>query len=37
VDLSVTIAGKLLEKHVTREDNQRLIDATLSAIATSKQ
>jgi F-type H+-transporting ATPase subunit b len=37
VDLSVTIAGKLIEKHVTREDNQRLIDATLSAIASNKQ
>jgi F-type H+-transporting ATPase subunit b len=37
VDLSVTIAGKLLERHVSKEDNMRLIDQTLSAINTTKQ
>ncbi|HEX4997822.1 MAG TPA: F0F1 ATP synthase subunit B [Terriglobia bacterium] len=37
VDLSVTIAGKLLERHVNRQDNERLIDQTLNAIAASKQ
>src|SRR5262245_17937767 len=36
VDLSVTIASKLLERHVTREDNERLIDETLKQIEASK-
>ena len=36
VDLSVTIASKLLERHVTKEDNQRLIDETLKQIESSK-
>src|SRR5262249_6925003 len=29
VDLSVTIASKLLQRHVSKEDNARLIDETL--------
>jgi len=37
VDISVTIASKLLERHVTREDNERLIDETLKQIEASKQ
>jgi len=36
VDLSVTIASKLLERHVSKEDNARLIDETLRQIETSK-
>ena len=36
VDLSVTIASKLLERHVSKEDNARLIDETLKQIETSK-
>jgi F-type H+-transporting ATPase subunit b len=36
VDISVAIAGKLLERHVSKEDNSRLIDETLSQIASSK-
>ena len=37
VDLSVTIASKLLRRHVSKEDNARLIDETLRQIETSKQ
>ena len=36
VDLSVAIASKLLERHVSREDNARLIDDTLKQIEASK-
>ena len=36
VDLSVTIASKLLERHVSKEDNARLIDETLKQIENSK-
>jgi F-type H+-transporting ATPase subunit b len=32
VDLSVTIASKLLERNVTREDNERLIEETFKQI-----
>jgi F-type H+-transporting ATPase subunit b len=37
VDLSVTIASKLLKRHVSKEDNARLIDETLKQIETSRQ
>ena len=37
VDLSVTIASKLLERHVSKEDNERLINDTLSQIENSSQ
>jgi F-type H+-transporting ATPase subunit b len=38
VDLSVTIASKLLERNVSKEDNSRLIDETLRQIEeTTKQ
>src|SRR5262245_23236663 len=37
VDLSVTIASKLLQRHVPKEDNARLIDETLKQIDISKQ
>jgi F-type H+-transporting ATPase subunit b len=37
VDLSVTIASKLLERHVTKEDNARLIDETLKQIENSSK
>ena len=37
VDLSVTIASKLLQRHVSKEDNARLIDETLRQIDVSKQ
>jgi F-type H+-transporting ATPase subunit b len=37
VDLSVTIASKILERHVSKEDNERLIDETLRQIEASKQ
>jgi F-type H+-transporting ATPase subunit b len=37
VDLSVTIASKLLERHVTKEDNERLINDTLKEIENSSQ
>jgi len=36
VDLSVTIASKLLERHVSKEDNARLIDDTLKQIENSR-
>jgi len=36
VDLSVTIASRLLERHVSKEDNERLIEETLKQIETSK-
>jgi F-type H+-transporting ATPase subunit b len=36
VDLSVTIASKLLERHVSKEDNARLIDETLKQIESSR-
>jgi F-type H+-transporting ATPase subunit b len=32
VDLSVAIASKLLERHVTKEDNERLIEETFKQI-----
>ena len=32
VDLSVAIASKLLQKHVTREDNERLIEDTFKQL-----
>ena len=37
VDLSVTIASKLLKRHVSKEDNARLIDETLKQIETTRQ
>jgi F-type H+-transporting ATPase subunit b len=38
VDLSVSIASRLLERNVSKEDNIRLIDETLKQIeATTKQ
>ncbi len=37
VDLSVMIASKLLERHVSKADDQRLIDETLKQIETSRQ
>jgi F-type H+-transporting ATPase subunit b len=37
VDLSVTIASKLLERHVSKEDNERLINDTLKQIENSPQ
>jgi|SRR5437867_4953669 len=36
VDLSVAIASKLLERHVSRQDNERLIDETLKQIEAGK-
>lgn len=36
VDLSVTIASKLLERHVSKEDNARLIDDTLKQIEAAR-
>jgi len=36
VDLSVTIASKLLERHVSKEDNARLIDETLKQIESTR-
>lgn len=35
VDLSVAIASKILTRHVSREDNERLIDETLKQIESS--
>lgn len=32
VDLSIAIAGKILQRNLTREDNERLIDETLKEI-----
>jgi F-type H+-transporting ATPase subunit b len=32
VDLSITIASKLLERNVTKEDNERLIEETFKQI-----
>ena len=37
VDISVTIASKLLERHVSKEDNERLISDTLKQIENSSQ
>jgi len=37
VDVSVMIASKLLERHVSKEDNARLIDDTLKQIEASRQ
>ena len=37
VDLSVTIASKLLERHVSKADNERLINDTLEQIENSSQ
>jgi len=36
VDISVMIASKLLERHVSKEDNARLIDETLKQIESSR-
>jgi F-type H+-transporting ATPase subunit b len=36
VDLSVAIASKLIGRNLSKEDNQRLIDETLSAVDTQK-
>lgn len=36
VDLSVTIASKLLERHVSKEDNARLIDDTIKQIGAAR-
>jgi F-type H+-transporting ATPase subunit b len=36
VDLSVAIASKILERQVSKADNERLIDETLKQIAASK-
>ena len=35
VDLSVTIASKLLQRNVSREDNERLIEETLKQVESS--
>jgi F-type H+-transporting ATPase subunit b len=32
INLSLTIASKLIERHITREDNEKLIDKTLEQI-----
>ena len=37
VDISVNIASKLLERHVSKEDNERLINDTLKQIENSSQ
>jgi F-type H+-transporting ATPase subunit b len=37
VDLSVSIASKLLQRHVSREDNERLIEDTFRQLETSEQ
>jgi F-type H+-transporting ATPase subunit b len=37
VDLSVSIASKLLQRHVSREDNERLIEDTFKQLETSQQ
>ncbi|MBP1608892.1 MAG: synthase subunit [Acidobacteria bacterium] len=37
IDLSVTIASKLIERHVTREDNEKFIEETLRQIEASRQ
>jgi F-type H+-transporting ATPase subunit b len=36
VDLSVAIAAKLLERHVSKQDNERLINETLKQIEAGK-
>jgi F-type H+-transporting ATPase subunit b len=37
IDLSVTIASKLIERHITKEDNEKLINATLAQIEVTRQ
>jgi len=37
VDLSVAIASKLLQKNVTKEDNERLIEETFRQLETSRR
>jgi F-type H+-transporting ATPase subunit b len=37
VDLSVTIASKILQRNVSREDNQRLIEETFRQIETTRR
>ena len=37
IDLSVTIASKLIERHITKEDNQKLINETLTQIEATRQ
>jgi F-type H+-transporting ATPase subunit b len=37
VDLSVTIASKLLQRHVSKEDNERLIEDTFRQIEASQR
>ena len=37
IDLSVTIASKLIERHITKEDNQKLINETLARIEATRQ
>ena len=36
VDLSVAIASKLIRKNITKEDNERLIDETISQLDTPR-
>jgi F-type H+-transporting ATPase subunit b len=36
VDISVSIASKLLQRNVSREDNERLIDETFKQLETSR-
>jgi F-type H+-transporting ATPase subunit b len=37
VDLSVSIAAKLLQRHVSREDNERLIEDTFKQLESTQQ
>jgi F-type H+-transporting ATPase subunit b len=37
VDLSVTIASKLLQRHVSREDNERLIEDTFKQLEATQR
>ena len=36
VDLSIGIASKLLQRNVSREDNERLIDETFKQLETAR-
>jgi F0F1-type ATP synthase membrane subunit b/b' len=36
VDLSVTIASKILQRSVSKEDNERLIEETLKQVETQR-
>ena len=37
VELSLTIASKLLQRHVSRADNERLIEDTLKQLETTER